>query len=347
LSENFLVVEEKFAPTNQGWRYRRGRELTNSSDFTAGSRSLLLAMIVRAGRSRAMKNQESRAFQGRFGRAVLFDTDTPVVAHAHSQCHMLIKCGGADGRYDVNGERAPFRDDTIVLVNPWIPHSNPRPAGGPESRVLALYVDTVWLSERWTDIISGQTKLFLQPSAPISTLVRSLADHLAATMIAGASSEVRLEEILYDLIDHTLCTYADSKMRSDLPKSTATLDYRIRRAIAHMRDHVSKEMDVTDLAEIAGLSRSRFFELFRSCTGISPRLYMDALCIDTATRTLAGTTRPLTEIAACLGFSAPGHFTRFFQQHTGVTPRDYRRAVMTLRQNRDVRVFEAGALIGS
>ena len=188
-----------------------------------------------------MKNPESRAFQGRFGRAVLFDTDTPVVAHAHSQCHMLIKCGGADGRYDVNGERAPFRDDTIVLVNPWIPHSNPRPAGGPGSRVLALYVEPVWLSERWTDIISGQTKLFLQPSAPISTLVRSLADHLAATMIAGASSEVRLEEILYDLIDRTLSTYADGKMRSDLPKSSAALDYRIRRAIAHMRDHVSKE----------------------------------------------------------------------------------------------------------
>jgi AraC family transcriptional regulator len=304
-------------------------------------------MILRGDDQDAMKNPESRAFQGRFGRAVLFDTDTPVVAHAHSQCHMLIKCGGADGRYDVNGERAPFRDDTIVLVNPWIPHSNPRPAGGPGSRVLALYVEPVWLSERSTDIISGQTKLFLQSSAPISTLVRSLADHLAATMIGGASSEVRLEEILHDLIDCTLTTYADKKTRSDLPKSSATLDYRIRRAIAHMREHVSKEMEMTDLAEIAGLSRSRFFELFRFCTGVSPRLYMDALCLDAATRALAGTTRPLTEIAAALGFSAPGHFSRFFQQHTSVTPSDYRKAVMTLRQDRDIRVFEAGVLISS
>jgi AraC family transcriptional regulator len=300
--------------------------------------------MIAWGGDKAMRKQETRAFQGRFGRAVLFDTDTPVVAHAHSQCHMLIKCGGADGRYYVNDERAPFRDDTIVLVNPWIPHRNPRTAGGPASRVLALYVETVWLSERWNDIMSGRTKLFLQPSAPISTLVRSLADHLAATMISGDSSEIRLEEILYDLIDRTLATYADGKTRSDLPRSTATLDYRIRRAIAHMRDNVSKETEMTDLAEIAGLSRSRFFELFRSCTGVSPRLYMDALCIDAATRALAGTTRPLTEIATCLGFSAPGHFSRFFQQHTSVTPRDYRSAVMSLRQNGDISVFEAGAL---
>jgi AraC family transcriptional regulator len=295
----------------------------------------------------AMKNQETRAFQGRFGRAVLFDTDTPVVAHAHSQCHMLIKCGGADGRYYVNDERAPFRDDTIVLVNPWVPHHNPRPAGGPPSRVLALYVETVWLSERWADILSGQRKLFPRASAPISTLVRSLADHLAAMMIAGGHSEIRLEEVLHDLIEQTLVAHADCKARSDLPRSSTTLDYRIRRVIAHMRQNVSKTTDMADLAQTAGLSRSRFFELFRACTGVSPRLYMDALCIDAATRSLAGTTRPLTEIADGLGFSAPGHFSRFFLQHTSVTPRDYRRAVMTLRQDRDVSVFEAGALSGA
>jgi AraC-like DNA-binding protein len=293
-----------------------------------------------------MRNQQTRAFQGRFGRAVLFDTDTPVVAHAHSQCHMLIKCGGADGRYYVNDERVPFRDDTIVLVNPWVPHHNPRIAGGAPSRVLALYVEPVWLSERWTDVLSGQRKLFPRASAPISTLVRSLADHLAAMMIAGDHSEIRLEETLHDLIEQTLSAHADCKARSDLPRSSITLDYRIRRVIAHMRENVSKVTDMADLAQIAGLSRSRFFELFRACTGISPRLYMDALCIDAATRSLAGTTRPLMEIADRLGFSAPGHFSRFFQQHTSVSPRDYRRAVMNLRQNCAVEMFEAGALSG-
>ncbi|WJR79884.1 AraC family transcriptional regulator [Bradyrhizobium sp. NP1] len=288
-----------------------------------------------------MLKQEIRAFQGRFGRAVLFDTNTPVVEHAHSQCHVLIKCGGADGHYYVCDERAPFRDDTIVLVNPWMPHRNPRRAGGPASRVLALYVETVWLSERSADVTSGRLKPFARPSAPISTLIRSLADHLAATMISGDSSEVRLEEILYDLIDQTLSSYATGKARSDLPRSTTTLDYRIRRAIAHMRDHISKEVEMSDLAQIAGLSRSRFFELFRSCTGVSPRLYMDALCIDVAARTLASTTHPLTEIARRLGFSAPGHFSRFFQQHTSVSPSDYRKAAAALRQNGGIPILDA------
>jgi AraC family transcriptional regulator len=270
--------------------------------------------------------QEIRAFQGRFGRAVLFDTDTPVVEHAHSQCHILIKCGGADGRYVVNGERAPFRDDTVVLVNPWMPHHNPRSSGGPVSRVLALYVETIWLSEHWTNLAFQRTMPFAHSFAPITTLIRSLADHLAATMIANGASEVRQEEILYDLIDQTLSVYADVAAQRDLPRSEVALDYRIRRAISYMRDNISKGTEMADLAGIAGLSRSRFFELFRSCTGLSPRLYMDALCIDLAARTLVGTNEALGDIAKSLGFSAPGHFTRFFQQHTSVSPSDHRRA---------------------
>jgi AraC family transcriptional regulator len=276
-----------------------------------------------------------RAIQGRFGRAVLFDTDTPVVEHAHSQCHVLIKCGGADGQYVVNGEAAPFRDDTIVMVNPWIPHHNPRPAGGPASRVLALYIEAEWLfeHERGMDIAFHRAGPFPVSSAPISASLRSLSRQLAAMMIAPNVSEIRAEQMLFGLIDQTLSTYAGDGVQDGLPKSGASPDFRIKRAIAHMRDNISKDVGMTQLARIAGLSRSHFFELFRSCTGLSPRLYMDALCLDAATRTLVATTDPLTEIAKTLGFSAPGHFSRFFHQHTSVSPSAYRRGAMAIDRN--------------
>jgi AraC-like DNA-binding protein len=273
-----------------------------------------------------------RAIQGRFGRAVLFDTDTPVVEHAHSQCHVLIKCGGADGQYVVNGEAAPFRDDTIVLVNPWIPHHNPRPMGGPASRVLALYVEAEWLfeHEQGTDIAFHCARPFPISSAPISPSLRSLSHQLAATMIAQNVSEAHAEQMLFDLINQTLSTYAGGCMQDGFSKSGAAPDFRIKRAIAHMRDNISKEVGMAQLARVAGLSRSHFFELFRSYTGLSPRLYMDALCLDAATRTLVATSDPLTEIAKTLGFSAPGHFSRFFHQHTSVSPSAYRRGAMAI-----------------
>jgi AraC-like DNA-binding protein len=36
---------------------------------------------------------------------------------------------------------------------------------------------------------------------------------------------------------------------------------------------------------------------------------------------------PVATVAHDLGFAAPGHFSRFFRQHLGITPSDYRRVV--------------------
>jgi AraC family transcriptional regulator len=280
--------------------------------------------------------REIRAFQGRFGRVVLFDTDTPVVEHAHSQCHVLIKCCGADGEYVVNGDPAPFRDDTVVLVNPWVPHHNPRPTGGSVSRVLAFYIEPYWLFDHTRPANLGFefARPFTKPSASISTRVRLLADSLAEMMIAQDASEARIGEILVGLIDQIFSTYGGGEPAVVLPSIGVLRDFRIRRAVSHMRDHVSKDTGMAQLARVAGLSRSRFFELFRSDTGLSPRLYMDALCLDSATRTLVTTADPLAEIAKTLGFSAPAHFSRFFHQHTSVSPSEYRRAAVAIDASR-------------
>ncbi|MGH8843735.1 MAG: helix-turn-helix domain-containing protein, partial [Advenella sp.] len=39
-----------------------------------------------------------------------------------------------------------------------------------------------------------------------------------------------------------------------------------------------------------------------------------------------------------VGFSAPGHFTRFFRQHLGITPGEYRRVVDLMDDGVDLRL---------
>jgi AraC family transcriptional regulator len=51
------------------------------------------------------------------------------------------------------------------------------------------------------------------------------------------------------------------------------------------------------------------------------------LRMESAIRDLASGKASLTDISYDLGFSAPGHFTRFFRQHLGITPSEYRRVV--------------------
>jgi AraC family transcriptional regulator len=64
-----------------------------------------------------------RLYQGSFGRAALLDSDHDLATHAHPQCHVLIKAGGADTEYRVRGRAVPLTHDAMVLVNAWEPHS--------------------------------------------------------------------------------------------------------------------------------------------------------------------------------------------------------------------------------
>jgi transcriptional regulator GlxA family with amidase domain len=58
---------------------------------------------------------------------------------------------------------------------------------------------------------------------------------------------------------------------------------------------------------------------------MTPSVYSDTLRVEYAIEQLIGSERPASDIALDLGFSAPGHFSRFFKNKIGFAPREYRR----------------------
>jgi AraC-like DNA-binding protein len=48
-----------------------------------------------------------------------------------------------------------------------------------------------------------------------------------------------------------------------------------------------------------------------------------------ATRMLADPRASVTEVSDKLGFSAPSHFARFFSQHIGLPPSDFKRGLIS------------------
>lgn len=84
-------------------------------------------------------------------------------------------------------------------------------------------------------------------------------------------------------------------------------------------------LGVGDLAGRLGLSVSQFERRFKAAAGMSPGAYMLRVRIHAAQRLLAGTRRPVAEIAAELGFCDQSFFTRQFAKVTGTTPARFRR----------------------
>jgi AraC-like DNA-binding protein len=273
-----------------------------------------------------------KIFQGRFGRVALLDMDAPLVGHAHHHCHILIKAGGADGAFSVRGERAPLTDDSAVLVNAWEHHAyEHRAAPGQRTLILALYIEPGWLADLQRSLaLSGHPRFFPQSCVRISSATRKITEEFVLELWwADEVSPARLEDLLFNLIVAVIESYSGWRDLASLLRSKppVAMDPRIRQAIALMKQDTAHELDMDSLAARAGVSRAHFFTLFQRDTQVTPLVYANVLRFEAAVKRLTQGNESLGELAHDLGFSAPGHFSRFFRQHLGITPSDYRRVV--------------------
>ena len=267
--------------------------------------------------------------RGSFGRVALLDMDTSLVKHAHHHCHLIMKASGPDQDFTIEGEVFPVRDDTAVVVNTWQEHEYVHRPGPERTLFLALYVEPTWLAEADPSFSScAQPGFFAQASLPLSPEItrmrRKLAECLAPELCASSHD---VEQTILDLslaVAHGFSEWREGPRGS---QQRAPKDYRIRRAVRVIRDHASERIDLDRIASAAGLSRAHFNHLFRRCIGVSPALYANAVRIEAAVEALRSAKSGIGTISTELGFSAQSNFTRFFQQHTGTPPHQFRRAM--------------------
>ena len=98
----------------------------------------------------------------------------------------------------------------------------------------------------------------------------------------------------------------------------------VNAAIDYMRDCLNESLSVGKLVTHTGYGRSRFFELFRANTGMTPNDYLQRLRLEAARGLLSETSRPVTEIAFEVGFNSSQYFSTVFLQYTGLTPSGFR-----------------------
>lgn len=86
-------------------------------------------------------------------------------------------------------------------------------------------------------------------------------------------------------------------------------------------------LGLPSVAHYAGelnLSPNYFGDLIKKETGKSAQEYIQNKIIDAAKNKIFDSSKTINEIAYELGFKYPQHFTRFFKQHVGNTPNEYR-----------------------
>ncbi len=116
-------------------------------------------------------------------------------------------------------------------------------------------------------------------------------------------------------------------------RSVPTLETQaLGRAVAFMRAHVSKPIQITDVSAAAGLSATRLYALFRKYYGQSPHAALIQFRADAARRLLTQTNLSIAEIAVRTGHTDQSALTRRLRVTLGVTPAALRRAARSTPQ---------------
>jgi len=91
-----------------------------------------------------------------------------------------------------------------------------------------------------------------------------------------------------------------------------------------MRANLQLSVNVSDLALIAGISKSHFWRLFKQVTRSSPSVVLARLRMGKARDLLTSTDQQIKTIAGSLGYKTVSAFGRAFYRIFGVSPTGFR-----------------------
>jgi AraC-like DNA-binding protein len=105
------------------------------------------------------------------------------------------------------------------------------------------------------------------------------------------------------------------------------LDPQIGLALSAVHRDPSHDWKVEELAKVCCLSRSAFAARFVARVGMPPATYLAQVRLDAATTLLRDTARPVTLIAANVGYMSEAAFSRAFKRRYGTSPARWRRDI--------------------
>jgi AraC-like DNA-binding protein len=90
-----------------------------------------------------------------------------------------------------------------------------------------------------------------------------------------------------------------------------------------MHAHIDRPWTVAQLAKVAALSRSSFFERFTQTVGVAPMEYLLSWRMEIAKDLLRRDELTVSEVAERVGYGSTSTFSVAFSRHVGHPPSQY------------------------
>lgn len=185
--------------------------------------------------------------------------------------------------------------------------------GEPPSKYLCVHFTGSHVEKILTDLGFPLEPYTLE--GDFSPKIKSLFDKMIEKDITKA---IFLQYSLSCLLEEILLTIAIERVRNS--------GYRtFKNSIKYIHANYTEKIKVPYLAQLEGLSNSRYITLFSKEMGKTPSEYILDLRLNRACDLLLTTDMEISAVGVSSGYSDQYFFSKIFKKHIGISPQEYRK----------------------
>lgn len=253
--------------------------------------------------------------------------------HSHEEFELNLILSGKGVKRVVGDHTEVIDDAELVLVgnnlpHGWLTHSYRWQEGMPEIKEVTVQFHR----DLFDDKFLKRNQLFfvrslLEKSAKGIAFSKDTIERIKPRLTSlaqksGFDSMLELMSILHDLsVSRDMRTLSNSTFTDEDVNFNSR---RIEKVFAYMRDNYDKDVNLADVAKLAGMSEVSFSRFIKKRTGKTFVESLNEIRLGHASRSLINTTNTISEIAYKCGFNNLSYFNRIFKSRNGCTPKEFR-----------------------
>ncbi|RNF71347.1 AraC family transcriptional regulator [Marinomonas rhizomae] len=241
--------------------------------------------------------------------------------HAHEEFSFGVTLSGRQDFFAL-GEHHKSHSGNVIVFNPEDAHDG---HSGTDDTLhyKMLYVHPDQLSPMLNSAGVRHSKHYrIEQTVQNNPALRHHIIRLANLVESKAASGLAYSSALFEFAE---CLARQKGLQIEPKRSTK--DPVFERVRDYLHEHVSDDVSLDELSQIAHMSKYHLLRCFRDYFGMTPHQYWQNYRINRAKEALS-MGMPLTDVALTFGFSDVSYFNRRFKPMFGLTPHQFRRTLL-------------------
>lgn len=211
-----------------------------------------------------------------------------------------------------------IEEGDLVLFNPKDNHYC-RPTNGEILDYRALNIPAEVMTQAAREITGQEFIPYFHQNVVYHSDIAPAVSCVFQAIIENAP-KLQKEEAFFFLLEQILQEYATPFEEVSVQKP----EQQIQDLCQYMEEHFAENVTLDELLTMTSFGKSYLLRAFTAQVGVSPYRYLQNMRLERARKFLEEGKTPV-DAAYLAGFSDQSHFTNFFKEFTGLTPKQYQR----------------------